>query len=173
MDTHILMKMANYGPPDGELSIQRYFWIVPLLLIPLFLIILYRILIPDLQKVKVTENIETEVLEKNNSNEEIPHDGGTQTSTEQETDNKTLEKARIKLALQLLDSDERRVVEALLDAKGSMLQKEISWKIGFSRVKTHRVLARLIKRRIVSAEKYYNTNKITLSNFLFNKNNRP
>jgi DNA-binding transcriptional regulator LsrR (DeoR family) len=53
-----------------------------------------------------------------------------------------------------------------------MLQKEISWETGFSRVKTHRVLARLIRRGVVIAEKYYNTNKITLADFLLEKNER-
>jgi uncharacterized membrane protein len=57
-----------------------------------------------------------------------------------------------------------------LAAGGTMLQKEISWKTGHSRVKTHRVLIRLIKRGVVSAEKYYNTNKISLSGFLLGKN---
>ena len=47
-----------------------------------------------------------------------------------------------------------------------MLQKDIRWKTGLSRVKTHRILHRLAKRGIVSAEKYYNTNKITLADWL-------
>ncbi len=56
-----------------------------------------------------------------------------------------------------------------MDAHGTMLQKDISWKIGFSRVKTHRVLARLIRRGVVYTEKYYNTNKIILSDSLLDK----
>ena len=63
-------------------------------------------------------------------------------------------------------ADERKVVDALLKSGGSMLQKDISWKTGFSRVKTHRVLARLIRRDVVASEKYYNTNRITLSNWI-------
>jgi len=47
-----------------------------------------------------------------------------------------------------------------------MLQKDIRWKTGLSRVKTHRILFRLAKRGIVSAEKYYNTNKIVLASWL-------
>jgi len=49
---------------------------------------------------------------------------------------------------------------------GTMLQKDIRWKTGLSRVKTHRILFRLAKRGIVSAEKYYNTNKIELADWL-------
>jgi uncharacterized membrane protein len=47
-----------------------------------------------------------------------------------------------------------------------MLQKDIRWKTGLSRVKAHRILFRLAKRGIVSIEKYYNTNKIMLADWL-------
>ena len=50
-----------------------------------------------------------------------------------------------------------------------MLQKDISWELGFSRVKTHRVLVKLLSRGVVTAEKHYNTNKIELADWLKNK----
>jgi len=68
--------------------------------------------------------------------------------------------------LRVLNDDERKVVETLVAEGGTMLQKDIRWKTGLSRVKTHRVLFRLNKRGIVSAEKYYNTNKIFLADWL-------
>lgn len=68
--------------------------------------------------------------------------------------------------LRVLNDDERKVIETLVAEDGTMLQKEIRWKTGLSRVKTHRILFRLAKRGIVSAEKYYNTNKIVLANWL-------
>ena len=80
------------------------------------------------------------------------------------------QEAPIEVALRLLESDERKVVEAIIEAGGSLLQKEISWETSFSRVKTHRVLVRLIRRGVVTSEKYYNTNKITLAEWLFNQN---
>lgn len=72
--------------------------------------------------------------------------------------------------LQVLNEDERKVIETLVAGGGTMLQKDIRWKTGLSRVKTHRILHRLAKRGIVSAEKYYNTNKITLADWLGRKN---
>ena len=72
--------------------------------------------------------------------------------------------------LRVLNEDERKVIETLVAEGGVMLQKDIRWKTGLSRVKTHRVLFRLAKRGIVSAEKYYNTNKITLANWLTKEN---
>jgi hypothetical protein len=68
--------------------------------------------------------------------------------------------------LRILNDDEKTIIETLADEGGTMLQKDIRWKTGLSRVKTHRILFRLAKRGIVSAEKHYNTNKITLADWL-------
>jgi uncharacterized membrane protein len=70
------------------------------------------------------------------------------------------------VALRLLEPDEVKVVKALEAAGGSMLQKDISYELEFSRVKTHRVLVRLLKRGVVTAEKHFNTNKIELADWL-------
>ena len=43
-----------------------------------------------------------------------------------------------------------------------MLQKEIAWKTGYSKVKIHRIVYRLAKRGVVEVEKYFNTNKVRL-----------
>jgi len=68
--------------------------------------------------------------------------------------------------LRVLNDGERKVIETLVAEGGTMLQKDIRWKTGLSRVKTHRILFRLAKRGIVSAEKYYNTNRIVLADWL-------
>lgn len=80
----------------------------------------------------------------------------------------TVEKGESALnaVLRVLNGDEKKVIEALVAEGGIMLQKNIRWKTGLSRVKTHRILSRLAKRGIVSAEKYYNTNKIRLADWL-------
>ena len=74
--------------------------------------------------------------------------------------------------LRVLENDEKKVIETLSAEGGIMLQKDIRWKTGFSRVKTHRILLRLTKRGIVSAEKHYNTNKITLADWLTNESDK-
>jgi hypothetical protein len=71
--------------------------------------------------------------------------------------------------LKVLKEDERRVVELLLNANGKMLQRDISRKTGFTRVKTHRILYRLVSRGIVTAKKYYNTYEIILADWIFPK----
>jgi uncharacterized membrane protein len=73
---------------------------------------------------------------------------------------------KLEVALRLLDENERKVVEALVAEGGSMLQKDISIDLGFSRVKAHRVVQSLVKRGLVTAEEHFNTNKVTLVDWL-------
>ncbi len=73
---------------------------------------------------------------------------------------------KLEVALRLLDDNERTVVEALVAEGGSMLQKDISIDLGFSRVKTHRVVQSLVKRGLVTAEEHFNTKKVKLVNWL-------
>ena len=169
MGTLLSMSISQFGPPDNVPLIQRYFWIPLLIIIPLVIIVMYRLLFPNLQKVRVNNNLEEKTIAKKDL--ENTTKDATNEPIEQ-IDLNTQDQASREIALQFLEADERKIVEALLEAKGSMLQKEISWKTGFSRVKTHRVLARLIRRGVVTAEKYYNTNKIVLSESIFDKKNK-
>ncbi len=76
-------------------------------------------------------------------------------------------KQTLDAVLKVLNMDERKVVETLSSTKeGSMLQKEIRWKTNLSRVKVHRVVARLSERGIVQVEKQDNTNKVTLADWI-------
>jgi uncharacterized membrane protein len=68
--------------------------------------------------------------------------------------------------LRVLKDDEKKVVELLMTGGGTMLQRDIAHKTGFSRVKTHRIMYRLVMRGIVTAEKHYNTYEITLAEWL-------
>jgi len=79
------------------------------------------------------------------------------------------EEPALEAVLRVLNEEEKKVIATLVAEGGTMLQKDIRWKTGLSRVKTHRILFRLAKRGIVSAEKHYNTNKITLADWLTSK----
>jgi uncharacterized membrane protein len=65
-----------------------------------------------------------------------------------------------------LTTDERRVVEVLASHDGQYLQKYIRSEAGLSRLQTHRIVARLAERGIVSLEKTGNTNAVMLANWL-------
>ena len=72
----------------------------------------------------------------------------------------------IDVAMKLLSPNERMVVEALVDNGGEMLQKDIHYDLGLSRVQAHRVVQGLTQRDIVTVEDHYNTKKVSLADWL-------
>ena len=109
---------------------------------------------PRLTGVRPSMTIEPQVVHQDEI--DLPTDAGG--TLERET--------ALEVALRLLDPDEILIIKALKEAGGSMLQKDISYELEFSRVKTHRVLVRLLKRGVVTAEKHFNTNRIELADWL-------
>ena len=65
-----------------------------------------------------------------------------------------------------LTAEERQVLDVLFSHDGKYLQKYIRTETGLSRLKTHRIVARLAERGIVTLEKSGNTNEISLSSWL-------
>ena len=68
--------------------------------------------------------------------------------------------------LKTLTDEERKVVEVLGAHGGKYLQKYVRKEAELSRVKTHRIVARLAERGIVSLEKTGNTNQVLLADWL-------
>lgn len=66
------------------------------------------------------------------------------------------------IMLRFLSQDERMVMQALLARSGTMLQRDFSREHGLSKVKAHRVVARLTERGIVTLDEYGKTNRVTL-----------
>ena len=161
--------VLQQGPGGGFGMFQSWFWVLLLIPVLVGIVLLYRLFLPDLKRVNMTEKleelVERTVKESIEKNKDVK-------GTSVESKVVTTQEASIEIALRLLESDEKQVVKVLVEAGGSMLQKEISWKTGFSRVKTHRILVRLLRRGVVTSKKYYNTNKITLSKWLLNQENR-
>lgn len=67
-----------------------------------------------------------------------------------------------------LTNDERKVFDVLVSHDGKYLQKYIRAETGLSRLKTHRIVARLAERGIVTLEKTGNTNEVHISSWLQN-----
>jgi hypothetical protein len=65
-----------------------------------------------------------------------------------------------------LTKDELKIVTVLNAHNGKYLQKYIKNETGLSRLQTHRIIARLADRGIVSLEKTGNTNQVILANWL-------
>ncbi len=68
--------------------------------------------------------------------------------------------------LKTLTDEERKVIEVLSSHDGKYLQKYIRKETNLSRLKTHRIVARLAERGIVSLERTGNTNTVLLSDWL-------
>jgi uncharacterized membrane protein len=68
-----------------------------------------------------------------------------------------------------LTEDERKIIEVLKTHNGKYLQKYIKNETGLSRLQTHRIIARLAERGIVSLEKIGNTNQVYLADWLNQK----
>jgi len=79
-------------------------------------------------------------------------------------DNRKKELTKVTDALvQFLSKDERLVVQKLLDNDGKILQAEVSRLEGLGKVKSHRVIQRLIDRGVIEKENFGKTNIIKLN----------
>ncbi|MFH0874511.1 MAG: hypothetical protein V1859_01120 [archaeon] len=65
--------------------------------------------------------------------------------------------------LKFLNSNEKRVIETVINNKGSALQSEISRVDGMTKLKAHRAVKELERKGIINLEPYGKTNRITLS----------
>ena len=68
--------------------------------------------------------------------------------------------------IKTLSDDERKVIAVLSAHDGKYLQKYVRSETGLSRLKTHRIVARLAERGIVTLEKTGNTNQVLLADWL-------
>jgi len=168
MSALLVLHVFQHGPNGGLAVVPRYFWILLLVPVLLAIFLLYRLFLPSLNKVKVSETMTDQVTKKAVEESVVENLDDTDMAVAQAAPESSQE-APIDVARRLLESDERQIVDALVKAEGSLLQKELSWETGFSRVKTHRILVRLIRRGVVTSEKYYNTNRITLSDWLLDR----
>jgi len=62
-----------------------------------------------------------------------------------------------------LNKDEKQVVQKILDNEGKILQAEVSRLEGLGKVKSHRILQRLLDRGVVEKESFGKTNIIKLN----------
>jgi predicted transcriptional regulator len=65
--------------------------------------------------------------------------------------------------LKLLNTNEKKVVEKIIENKGSVLQSEISRMESMTKLKTHRAVKELERKGIVTLEQYGKTNRIILT----------
>jgi len=144
LDREAAMQYVMMGPMNGGGGYQTLFIVVILLLLAVILLMFFR------QRPGQPET--REPVAKADAKAVEPSESGSED--------------KLEVALRLLDENERRVVEALVAKGGEMLQKDISYELGFSRVKAHRVVQSLVKRGLVTMEEHYNTNRVSLVDWL-------
>ncbi|MBN1683171.1 hypothetical protein JW865_06430 [Candidatus Bathyarchaeota archaeon] len=145
--------IGQYGPPDDRGFNSQMLLLIGIVIIILLSVLIILIFFPRLKNVKASKPIEQEIKK-----------------IEEKTSNENKQISPFDVTLRLLNDEEKRVVEAIAQSGGSMLQKDLSYELKLSRVKIHRILVGLIERGVVTAEKHYNTNKITLTDWLQTKN---
>lgn len=65
--------------------------------------------------------------------------------------------------LKFLNTNERRILEKLLEGKGGILQSEISKIDNMTKLKTHRAVKNLEQKRIIKTQPHGKTKKIFLT----------
>lgn len=67
-------------------------------------------------------------------------------------------KRNTEVLLRFLSQDERKLMNALIDGKGKVLQAEITRLPGMSKVKSHRVVQKLIDKGVIEKDRIGKTN---------------
>ena len=65
--------------------------------------------------------------------------------------------------VQFLNKEEKLVVQKLIDNDGKVLQAEISRIEGIGKVKSHRIIQRLVDRKVIEVESFGKTNIVKLN----------
>ena len=72
------------------------------------------------------------------------------------------------MVMKTLNLEEQKVIEVLRLHNGKYLQKYITKESELSKLKTHRIVARLSERGLVQVTKKGNTNEVSLTDWFFN-----
>ena len=72
----------------------------------------------------------------------------------------------MKELMRVLTPEEKVVLNLLIKNGGEMLQKDISRELGFTRLKTHRILERMKDRNLIRKVRIGNTNKVILVDWI-------
>ena len=74
--------------------------------------------------------------------------------------------APMEVVMRVVKPDERAALEILVGNGGICLQRDLTYKTGLSKLKTHRVVARLAERGIIQVKKVGRTNEVSVPAWL-------
>ena len=139
--------------PTAPTAAPSFLWAIPVTLIGITLIgaagVVYFLALPEMKTTPIIENqtVQTAAKHSNavsNGSSTSPYESILKTAT----------------------AEERKVLEVLSSHEGRYLQKYIRKEAGLSRLKAHRILARLSERGIVTLTQSGNTNEVVLADWL-------
>lgn len=141
-------------------STASYFWVIPAALIGIAVTggigLAFYLAVPEIKTVKGTNLAAKSELALVN-----PNSVATTTANIHEVGADPYE-----LISRTMTADEKKVMDVLASHNGKYLQKYIRNEIGLSRLKTHRIVARLAEREIVTVKQVGNTNEVAVSDWL-------
>jgi hypothetical protein len=148
-----MMGGGMYQPPSTQTTAPSFLWAIPVTLIGIILVgiagVVYFFALPEIKTTpRIGENPTAAVAKvaakPSNGASSSPYESVLKTATE----------------------EERRVLGVLSSHEGKYLQKYIRKEAGLSRLKTHRILARLSERGIVTLTQSGNTNEVVFADWL-------
>jgi len=133
-------------PMSSNMMNNMMFWFTfwPALLVASFVIIAFAVIMNYAYPTIV-------ISSPSNNREQVTAKAGNQLS------------GSIDVIMRILKPEELRVINVIKDAGGTIRQSDISRQTNFSRLKVHRIIARLAERGIIRAEKAGKTNNIYLA----------
>jgi hypothetical protein len=144
----------------GNAASTSYFWIIPAALIGIAVTggigLAFYLAVPEIKIFKENSSAaKSELASVNHSSV------ATTTSNASEVGADPYE-----LISRTMSADEKKVMDVLVSHNGKYLQKYIRNEVGLSRLKTHRIVARLAEREIVTVKQVGNTNEVAVSDLL-------
>lgn len=142
---HQMMTMTGMGGMMGESSVMGFFLWPTILTASAAVVVVavaYVILFPSIKYSSET------------------------TQTKPEIASPTTDFDPVSIVMRVVRPDERAALEVLRNSGGVCLQKDITYKTGVSKLKTHRIVARLADRGIIRVRKMGKTNEITVPAWL-------
>jgi uncharacterized membrane protein len=150
--------MGGTGQPTAQNSALPIFGVAFVILVSIAVVgmvgMVYYVVLPEIRSGTAPVVCET-----------VPQ-GNTPIVDQQPTTKPKAECTPLDSVVKTLSEEERKVVEVLNAHDGKYLQKYIRIEAGLSRLKTHRIVARLAERGIVALEKMGNTNQVLLADWL-------
>jgi uncharacterized membrane protein len=145
---------------------QSYLWIIPVSLIAVSAVaiagVAFYLVYPELRYIRGSCNPQESNPVSSTVKDTVP----AAATVSPVVSNVTTVSNNCDVLLKTMTPEEQRVMHVLINHQGRYLQKYIAKEAALSRLKTHRIIARLAQRGIVTVKEFGNTNEVLLSDWV-------